>query len=614
MVQRTARPARLASLSSQTQIDRRHLMRVGGAAAGAAVVGIGVAGIFGNDARGIQPGDGTTGATPPPSTPRPTPPPAATPATPDVVDFADTDDAAATPEAANPAGAADILVEATIPQLRAALDGGAFTIADLVQAALDRIQQIDGGEIEVNAIISLNPDAADIAAGLDAELAAGQVRGPLHGIPVLLKDIIATADGMPNTAGSMAMEGNTVAQDSFMAVRLREAGAVILGKTNLTEWSNYMGETGLSGWSSLGGLTVNPYDLNRSCSGSSSGSAAAVAASYVPVALGAEFDGSIIAPAAVCGVVGVKPTVGLTSRAGVIPIGFSRDSIGPMARTVEDAAIALGVLAGLDPDDPSRTVGAETSPYAMFDTEMVPEPGSVDYTAALDPDALRGARIGICGNYQDFDEGSQALFDAVLPVMEAAGAELVPDTWIPSIDDISNTYGNSLPEFAWGLQNYLDTSTPDGPMRTIQDLVDFNEDHAEDELNVTDQSGLTDALGAPPIDSPEYLAVTVANQEAIRANGIDAVMDELDLDALIAPTATLAGGAEERGGFQSSSFAASVAGYPSVTLPIGLHDGLPAGIHFFGRAFSEEVLLGLAYALEQLLPPRQAPTYIAREE
>ncbi len=616
MVQRTSPQT---TFSSRPPVSRRHLLALGAGAAGTAVVGLGAASLVDDGANGIQPGNGTTGATPTraPSTPVSTQAAASTPAisdAPDVIDFADPATPAATSGEAERVEPADILEEVTIRQLRVYLDGGAFTITELVQATLDRIERIDGGEIELNAVITLNPDAAQLAAELDAELQAGQSRGPMHGIPVLLKDIIATDDGMPNTAGSMAMEENAVARESFMATRLREAGAVILGKTNLTEWSNFMGSKGLSGWSSLGGLTVNPYDLNRSCSGSSSGSAAAVAASYVPVALGAEFDGSIIAPAAICGVVGVKPTVGLTSRAGVIPIGFSRDSIGPMARTVEDAAIALGVLAGFDPDDPSRTVGLETSPHAMFDEEMVPDPGTADYTMALDPDALRGARIGICANYQDFDEGSQALFEAVLPIMEAAGAEVIPDLYIAAVEDVSSTYVNSLTEFAWGLQNYLDTYTPDGPMETIQDLVDYNIEHADEELNINDQGGLTDALDALAIDDPTYLQVTVANQAAMRANGIDAVMDEYDLDALIAPTAALAGPAWGGGNFGSSSFASSVAGYPSVTLPIGISDDLPAGIHFFGRAFSEAVLLGLAYALEQQLPPRAVPTYIPREE
>jgi amidase len=527
------------SIPSTTLIDRRNLITIG-AAASAAVVGVGAAALIDDGSNSIQPSDGTGGSTPTVQ------PMQQVVASPPAIGFAD-----GTPPAATPAAdivPADILEEVTIRQLRDFLDSGAFTIADLIQASLDRIEEIDGGEINVNAVISINPDAGEIAAELDAELQAGTLRGPMHGIPVLLKDIIATADRMPNTAGSLAMVDNVVARDSFVAARLREAGAVILGKTNLTEWSNFMGETAISGWSSLGDITVNPYNLNKSASGSSSGSAAAVAASYVPVALGAEFDGSIIAPASNCGVVGVKPTVGLTSRAGVIPIGFSRDSIGPLARTVEDAAIALSVIAGLDPDDPSRTVGVETSPASEFDEEMVPEAGTVDYTTALDPDALRGKRLGICTSYQDFDEGSQALFEAILPILEDAGAEIVPDAGISGINNITNPYVNSLPEFAWGLQHYLDEYTPEGPILTIQDIVDFNDEHADEELDVTDQSGLTDAVGAPPLDDPSYIEVTAANQAAIRAGGIDAVMDELELDALIAPTASLAVGVWDRSG------------------------------------------------------------------
>ncbi|CAN5847486.1 amidase [soil metagenome] len=609
----TQRTTPHATHSAPASVSRRQLVSVGAGAVGAAVIGVTAAGLFGNDPKSIQPA-----GSPPPATSKRQPATSTpTTATPSTIGFVETTPPPATP--ATPDGAvrveaADILEEVTIRQLREHLDNGGFTILELIRATVARIDEIDGGEIEVNAIIALNPDAETIAAELDAELLAGRARGPMHGIPVLLKDIIATSDQMPNTAGSLAMEKNIAVRDSYVASLLREAGAVILGKTNLTEWSNFMGSTGLSGWSSLGGLTVNPYNLNMSCSGSSSGSAAAVAASYVPVALGAEFDGSIIAPAAQCGVVGVKPTVGLTSRAGVIPIGFSRDSIGPITRTIEDAAIALSVLVGLDPDDPSRSVGAETSPHAMFDDEMVPVAGTVDYTQALNPEALRGARLGINTNFGYFDEGSQALFEAMIPILEEAGAEVVADVVIGSLGDVSSTYVNSLTEFAWGLRHYLTEHTPDGPMRSIQDIVDFNFDHEEATLAITNQSGLTDALGALEIDDPTYIEVTTSNQRAIRTNGIDAVMDELELDALIAPTASLAVGAFERGGFGSSSSASSLAGYPSVTLPIGVSDGLPAGIHFFGRAFSEDVLLGLAYALEQRLPLRAVPTYIPRDD
>ena len=595
---------------SDSTLSRRHLAVVGGGATVAAVAGIGVASIWG-DTNGGSLNDGSGGATPPRSIqapPSPTREPAGTPR-------------ASTPEPAvetqppvEQVDPATLLDTASIRELRDYLDAGAFTVTELLQASLARIEEIDGGDIAVNAIITLNPDAEAIAADLDADLQAGTIRGPLHGIPVLLKDIVATGDQMPNTAGSLAMEENVADRDAFLVTLLREAGAVILGKTNLTEWSNFMGSTGLSGWSSLGGLTVNPHNLNMSTSGSSSGSAAAIAAGYVPLAIGAEFDGSIIAPAAQCGVVGLKPTVSLTSRTGVIPIGFTRDSIGPMTKTVEDAAIALTVMAGLDPEDPSRTVGAATATWAMFDEDPVQQPGAVDYTEALDPNALAGARIGICVNFGPFEDASMTLFEDVIPILEDAGAEIIPDVIVPGYGDMESTYVNSLTEFSWGLQNYLDTFTPDGPMQTIQDLVTFNDEHAEETLAMTDQSGLTDALAAPGLDDPTYIAVTENNTTAMRANGIDAIMDELELDALIAPTATLAVGAWQHSGFASSSNASSIAGYPSITIPIGTSESLPAGIHFFGRAFSEARLLGLAYALEQLLPARPIPEYIPREE
>ena len=301
-----------------------------------------------------------------PATPTSTPPQtvAATEATP-----AGTPDIPPAPEVTDPAL---LLDTATIADLRRHLDAGDFTVAQLTQAAMDRIRALDGGEVNLNAMITLNSQAKDIAAELDAELAAGTVRGPLHGIPVILKDIIATGDSMPNTAGSLAMKENVANRDAWVATLLRDAGAVILGKTNLTEWSNFMGAEGLSGYSSYGGMTVNPHNLNMSASGSSTGSAVAVAAGYAPLAIGAEFDGSIIAPAAVTGVVGLKPTVGLIGRSGVIPIGFTRDSLGPVGKTVEDVAIALEVLAGIDPDDPGRTVGAATAPWAAFDRRPDP--------------------------------------------------------------------------------------------------------------------------------------------------------------------------------------------------------------------------------------------------
>jgi amidase len=634
----------LAQSNEEPTIDRRTLLTIGGGAAAAAVIGIGAAGIFGRDSNAVQPGDGTGGglptesaATPPAATPTesqalPTATPAADDGTIGFVDeeqdeaateapeteTAETEQPESTPQVRT-AGAVDpatVIEEVTIRQLREYLDSGAFTVTELVQASLDRIAGFDprDGEVGLQAVITTNPDALDVAASLDEELAAGQSRGLMHGIPVLLKDIVATGDQMPNTAGAIAMRDQIAVRDSFLAARFREAGAVILGKTNLTEWSNYMGADALSGFSTLGRLTVNPYNLNMSASGSSTGSAVAVAASYVPVAVGAEYNGSIICPASLCGVVGVKPTVGLTSRAGVIPIAFTRDSIGPMARTVEDAAIALGVMAGLDPEDPSRTVGVETSVHAMFDTEMVPEPGTADYTTALDPDALNGARLGIYLAGLNLDEGSQALFDAVVPVIEEAGAELVDVPGFPGYGDVWGTGLIGVTEFAWGLQHYLDEYTPDGPMQTIQDIVDFNLANPDEALEGQDQSGLTDLLTATSLDDQEYIDATVNLATAMRTNGIDAVMDDLELDAIICPTATIARGAFDHTGFGSTSDPTSVAGYPSISLPIGLWDGLPGGLHIFGRAFSEDVLLGIAYAIEQKIEGRTPPTYIPREE
>jgi len=618
--------------ATQAPVNRRILLAGVG---GAAVIGLGAAGLIDRGNNGVQSGDGTGASVPTelPQTPvqqvvASPPAPAPTEAPDDgTIGFAendegtepaadDTEDEASTPEASSsqasgeavdPAG---ILEEVTVGQLRDYLDGGSFTIAALVEATLARIEEYDGGEIELNAVITLNPDAARIAEELDAELAAGQARGPLHGIPVLLKDIIATGDQMPNTAGSTAMAENIANVDSFVAARLREAGAVILGKTNLTEWSNYAGGYQTSGYSSLGGITVNPYNLNKSASGSSTGSAVAVAASYVPIAIGAEFDGSIIAPAAQCGVVGVKPTVGLVGRSGVIPIGFTRDSVGPMARTVTDAAIALEVIAGIDPDDPGRTVGTASAPWATFDTDPTPQPGEGDYTSGLTADALQGKTLGVAMG--GFDDASQALFQEAIALLEQAGAEVIDASM--SVDGPLDTYTNtSLPEFAWGLQAYLDTYTPDGPMATIQDIVTFGQENAEDALQDTDLSGLTDALGAISLDDPAYVDATATLVAGARTNGLDASFDNAGVDAFIAVTATVPVDLWDHQGFQSSSNMPSLAGYPAVTIPIGLVDDLPIGLSFYGRAFSEADLLAFAYALEQLLPPRAVPTYIPRE-
>ncbi len=591
-------------------ISRRNLTIVGAVVAGGAVIGTGASILFGEGNNGWQIGDGSGGATPPP-------PPTEMVATPTLVPtqsvMATDPETIGTPEPTvevNVSDPATILDTASIADLRRHLDAGDFTVAQLTQASLNRIRSLDGGDVALNAMITLNAEAQEIAATLDAELAAGTVRGPLHGIPVVLKDIIATGDRMPNTAGSIAMKENVAVEDAWITNRLREAGAVILGKTNLTEWSNFMGADGWSGYSSFGGLTVNPHNLNMSASGSSTGSAVAVAAGYAPIGIGAEFDGSIIAPAALTGVVGLKPTVGLIGRSGVIPIGFTQDSLGPMTKSVEDAAIALEVLAGFDPDDPGRTVGSESAPWAAFESDPVPDPGMGDYTSGLSADALQGARIGIVGNFQDNPElaSAWAVFEEILPLLEQAGAELVPGIWVGD-EGVRDSYTRKITEFSWGLQNYLDVYTPDGPMTTIQDIVDYYGAH-EDE--VSDYSGLIDALEALPIDDPYYLEITLNNTSVLRS-ALDTALDDNQLNALIAPTASVAAPVDSRNAFGSTASLTSTAGYPSITIPMGEVDGLPVGLHIFGRAYSEAELLAYAYAIEQVLPPRMIPAYTPRE-
>ncbi len=506
---------------------------------------------------------------------------------------------------------ARIIAGASVADLRGFLDSGAFSIAELVAASLARIDELDIGDGGLHAVIELNPDAGKIAAGLDEELKSGTIRGPLHGIPVMLKDIIATADQMRTTAGSLALADNEVVKDAAIVTRLREAGAVILGKTNLTEWSNFMGAAGQSGFSARGGLTVNPYHLNHSASGSSSGSAVAVSAGYVPLTIGSETNGSILSPATTCGVVGLKPTVGLVSRAGIIPISFSQDSPGPMARSVTDAAIMLTAIAGFDDDDPSATVAEDSSPAAALSgTELAALEG-FDYAAALDPDALRGARIGVCRSLFWFGSAVDGLAEEAIAVMKDAGAEIIDEVYL-GYDDPS-PYVVLLTEFAYGFTDFLETYMPDGPVNTIGEIVDFNYAN-EDALLGRDQSGLTDALNAGSIEDAYYLEVRDLRQVSIRENGIDATMDELKLDALVAPTGALAESFSGGGGGGSTAEPPCVAGYPSITIPIGLIDGLPAGLHFFGRAFSEDTLLRLAYALEQALPNREPPTFIPADE
>jgi amidase len=508
--------------------------------------------------------------------------------------------------------ASDLVIETTIAEVRTGLDKGWFTIAEYIEAALERIGRMDQQGPTLNAVIELNPDAMEIAEQLDQEARSGRIRGPMHGIPVLVKDIYATADSMLTTAGSIALEDNRVTKDAFMVETLRNAGAVILGKTNLTEFSNFRGGVP-NGWSSRGGQTVNPYVLTHTAWGSSTGSAVAVAASYVPVAIGSETDGSIICPAAACGVVGFKPTVGLVSRRGSLGISFIQDSPGPMGRTVEDVAYALSAMVGYDPQDMAFGRFADYFPAARFETRSVPDAGVQDYTRALDPDGLRGARIGVCRSMFGFDPVVDAHVEIALDAMREAGAEVIDDIYMEAAGIVRDgvSEGNMLVmEFAWSFQNFLDTCMAGGPITSLADVINFNYEHPEQTLAYGGQEGLEVALNAGSIDDPWFEELVATNVRTARDEGIDLTMDEFGLDALVAPSAGIPGSIAENLFPGSSSQVPSMAGYPSLTLPIGYTNGLPAGLQIFGRAFSENTILKLAYSLEQALQLRQAPQYL----
>jgi len=515
----------------------------------------------------------------------------------------------------------------SVAELQAALANGEMTVREIVEAALARIDAIDQQGPTVNAVIEINPDALTIADELDAELAAGTTRSPMHGIPVLIKDNIGTADAMETTAGSLALVGLKATADSGVARVLREAGMVILGKTNLSEWANIRSFYASSGWSGRGSQTVNPYLLDRNASGSSSGSAAAAAAGYVAVTVGTETNGSIVSPAGNCGVVGIKPTVGLVSRVGVIPISHSQDTIGPMATSVASAAALLNVLATPDPADAASN-GAwptfapdqatpEASPVATPEVTIQPIPSypmhpeggvpEVDYTTALDPTGLQGARIGVVRELAGFSPDADAVFEEAIAAMREAGAEIVDPVEIPSLAD--QEWGNdTLPVLEWelkaGLADYFAGFLPeDAPVTSLADVIAFNEENAADELQYFDQGIFLSAETRTGLDDIEYINAVLRIQYAGRDNGLDAALQQNSLDALIAPTNAPATKIDLVNGdyfIGGTSTLAAIAGYPLVTLPAGYRHGLPIGITFMGGAFSEETLIRLAYAFEQL--------------
>jgi len=491
--------------------------------------------------------------------------------------------------------------EATIEQLQQSMTHGSITSYALTEKYLARIAAMDKRGPGVNAIIELNPDALAIADQLDKDRKAQGPRGPLHGIPVLIKDNIDTGDKMMTTAGSLALVGQHAPKDSFVAQELRAAGAVILGKTNLSEWANIRSSHSTSGWSGRGGLTHNPYALDRNPCGSSSGTGAAVSANFCVVGVGTETDGSVVCPSSSNGLVGIKPTLGLISRTGIIPISHSQDTAGPMARTVRDAAILLGALAGADPSDAATADSAgHTQP---------------DYTKYLDPNGLRGARIGVARKYFGFSDEVDRLFDDVLKEMQKQGAILVDPADLEThgkFDDGELTV--LLYELKADLNAYLKSRGPDVPVRNLKEIIDFNEANRSKEMPYFGQDLFLKAEAKGPLTSKEYTDALAANHRLSRGEGIDALMDKHKLDAILAPTGgpawltDLANGDHSGGG---SSNAAAVAGYPDITVPAGFVFGLPVGISFFGRAWSEPTLLKIAYGFEQTFKARKPPQFLA---
>jgi amidase len=489
--------------------------------------------------------------------------------------------------------------EMGIRELQRAMNAGEVTAQQLVERYQYRIDAIDRDGPRLNSILERNPDAMAIAEMLDEERARGKTRGPLHGIPLILKGNIDTADRMTTTAGSLAMAGSMPAQDAFLVSRLREAGAVILGKANLSEWANFRGKNSLSGWSSQGGQTRNPYDTNRSPCGSSSGSAVAVSADLCTAALGTETDGSIVCPAQTCGIVGIKPTIGLVSRSGIIPVAHSQDTAGPMARTVEDAAIVLDAVTGVDPRDPV--------------TQAIRSRCDADYARHLDPDGLRGARIGVARNFFDVHRGVDRLMDSCLDALRELGATLVD----PANIETAGKWRESemlvlLYEFKHDLNAYLASRGSAVPVRSLAEVIAFNELHADDVMPHFGQELMELAQEKGELTEKAYLEALDANLRLSRGEGIDGTLRKHELDAIVAPTggpAWLIDTVHGDYGISGCSSPPAVAGYPHVTVPAGYVERLPIGLSFFGGAWEERRLIRLAHAFEFATQARCRPCF-----
>ena len=492
------------------------------------------------------------------------------------------------------------LDEITLAELMEGMQNGRLTSHSVVETYLAAIERIDRSGPNVNSILEINPDALDIARALDEERRTKGPRSGLHGIPVLVKDNIGTADRLHTSAGSMALAESIAPRDAFVVERLRAAGAVILGKSNMSEWANARGKSSIGGWSGRGRITRNPYALDRSAGGSSSGTGAAVSANLAPIALGTETMGSIVSPSALCGLVGVKPTVGLVSRAGVIPVSYTQDTVGPMARTVRDAATLLGFIAGSDPRD-------------RFTTESDSR-GGRDFVSGLDPDGLRGARIGIVRNLFGTSLVADRVIERTIETIRGCGAEVIDRADIETVDAIWPFDAEVLSyELKASLNEYLASLGPKSPMKSLADIIAYNVRNSDRELAWFGQETFEYAQSKGPLTSPAYLSALQLVRQMSRTDGIDATLAKHRLDALIAPTQPPAWLIDVLLGDNSvvgSYVAAAAAGYPSVTVPAGDVAGLPVGILFFGAAWSDAKLLKYAYAFEQRTKARRAPSFL----
>ncbi|RPJ24043.1 MAG: amidase [Chloroflexi bacterium] len=495
-----------------------------------------------------------------------------------------------------------ILPEWTITELQEKMDSGELTARRIAELYMDRISEMDKEGPYLNSVIELNPEALEIAEALDQERKAGKTRGALHGIPILVKDNIDTHDRMQTTSGSLALEGHLAAKDAFIVKQLRKAGALILGKTNLSEWANFRGKRSVSGWSSRGGLTRNPYALDRSACGSSSGSGAAVAANLFAAAAGTETDGSIICPAQTNGIVGIKPTLGLLSRSGIIPIAHSQDTAGPMARTVADAAILLGAMTGADGQD-SATRGSRKR-------------GVTNYARFLDRDGLKGARIGVARNMAGTDPKVIKIFEHCIEVLKHLEAVIVDPADVPNFDKFSKTELEVLHyEFKADLNKYLKSLDGNERVHSLEEVIKFNEENSHRVMPYFGQEHMLTAQETKSLRDKKYRASLTKNLRLTRKEGIDAAMRKHKLDALIVPTGgpawliDLVNGDSINWDMESTSPAA-VAGYPHITVPAGYIFGLPVGISFFAQAWQEPELIKFAYAFEQATQFRRQPRYL----